>query len=227
MKSLEFLYSFDQKGVNYSGSLFSTTGVYAGGSISTSTTTETRNGRTTVSTQSETTVHIRTSDGKVSTVYYGGDLDIPHGTMLTAFYYEKNDYLHPFLLYVHDTDDVATLSSRDLSRAVLAVNKWGIFRRLYGRIIDLLHIVFSVVVGLLAGAPLGILGLLVGILVFALLLWVTNPVFRFLGGTFAAKSDFEDEIKKICVIRAQEIEKSINSSQNELHVGDGLIISQG
>ncbi|TKF28719.1 hypothetical protein [Enterovibrio norvegicus] len=133
MSFVKFPYKFNIGKKQYKGKMSTLTGMYAGGSVETITSTKTQNGRTTVETSHNTTINIRTEDGKVKTVVASGKVNIPGSCMITIFYYPKGEYLYPYSVYVHDTEKLYSLGKNEQKNARRFISNWGLGRRLWGR----------------------------------------------------------------------------------------------
>ncbi|MCG3884431.1 hypothetical protein I3271_06990 [Photobacterium leiognathi] len=227
MNLVEFPYEFKIKNNEFCGELYATTGVYAGGSITTTTTTETKNGHTTETVHKKTKILVRTSNGKVSQVTAQGDIDVPSGSPVTIFYHLSGDYYTPFFVHIHDFDRIYLTFKNDMHKARRATSKWGFSRRAYGRLIDLVHIVAALAVtGLGIAVTYDALGMFfaifAGIAAGMAFAYFSTPLFEIFGGTFSFYAKVEKELWEICKKRAQEIDAYIRKP--DLHENNSLII---
>ncbi|WP_028116822.1 hypothetical protein [Ferrimonas senticii] len=219
MSFVAFNYDFKIGRKQHTGEFQTVTGMYAGGSIETTTTTE--NGTT--STRHNTTINVRTVDGKVKSVVKSGKINIPGSSAVTIFYYPKGSYLYPYDVYIHDTEKLYSLGKAEQKGARRALSGWNPLQRLWGRLIDAVYIVSMFALALLAfGWSERVMRfedlycfLIAGAAFFASAYALVIPA-RWLGGTFSYYGMLEAELNKLGFARAAEIDRQLNQGRNQV-----------
>ncbi|BDM62982.1 hypothetical protein NFHSH190041_04340 [Shewanella sp. NFH-SH190041] len=216
-----FPYSLDIKGKCFQGELDTLTGIYAGGSVESITTTSTRNNHTTSSTSYHTTINVRMANGKVKSVVKSGKVNVPSQSAITLFYYTNDGYLYPYAVYIHDTDELHTLGKVENKKVCTIVSGWSSLRRLWGSIIDFLHIASVIAIASLAAFFVNevlkwdtFAMCLTFLAALCIAIFCLNAPARWLGGSFSVYDDLEVEIKRITLARAKEIDNAIRNSYN-------------